>query len=642
MNASLRLLIFVCLVALAAGLVGMPARADESAPGSADQQQSHTLYIPGVHKIGDATLLTPTPTVTPTATSTARPTATMTPSPRPSANPTPTPTGSPTPTPPPSAIDLFISGLEVTQGMQTEQNTIGLVAGRTTVLRAYARTTGSTAVEGVSLSIAASRNGVALAGSPLIVGPLPVSPSPSRGVFVSTFNATLPAAWSSGRVMLTVVVDSAQVVAEANETNNALDLTLDFIPIQPLDVMIVPVRYTHTPNGQTYPAPISDTISGVIGRLFPVPAVNIAWHAPIDFVGDLSGSSAWGTLLDRVTALRQSEVGSSSPRVYYGLVPIQNGTGRWFTSGIAGIGWLGGYRASVGLDLSGTSAGLIAAHEIGHNLGRRHAPCGNPSGVDPNYPYPDGSIGQFGLDVVTLRVWSPVAPDNAKDLMSYCGPAWISDYTYAALLGALGSAAQAQVAAPPQSGVLVRVELPEGSPPLIRPIYALSGVVPDAPAASEYAIRLIGPAGAVVLAQTVAVLEATAHTRYARNAFGHFQADPAHPGFSPPLRAIHAIVPRPQLPVARVQVWRGDVLIGERPIGPPPDGRPGVISGPDADGVLRWEDVGRPALVRASTDGGASWTTLAVDVVAGELQLDPAGPTFAGATFEVVLADVIR
>ena len=32
-------------------------------------------------------------------------------------------------------------------------------------------------------------------------------------------------------------------------------------------------------------------------------------------------------------------------------------------------------------------------HEVGHNLSLRHAPCGDPSNPDPNYPYANATMG---------------------------------------------------------------------------------------------------------------------------------------------------------------------------------------------------------------------------------------------------------
>jgi hypothetical protein len=70
------------------------------------------------------------------------------------------------------------------------------------------------------------------------------------------------------------------------------------------------------------------------------------------------------------------------------------------------------------------------AHEIGHNHGRNHAPCGNPSGVDTAYPYTGGLIGVMGYDDRTQSL----RPTSNSDIMGYCSNKWISDYTYRALI----------------------------------------------------------------------------------------------------------------------------------------------------------------------------------------------------------------
>ena len=72
------------------------------------------------------------------------------------------------------------------------------------------------------------------------------------------------------------------------------------------------------------------------------------------------------------------------------------------------------------------------AHELGHNLSLRHAPCGGAGGPDPGYPYDDGSIGAWGYD---YRGDSLIDKDEAKDLMTYCPPEWVSDYHFTNAFG---------------------------------------------------------------------------------------------------------------------------------------------------------------------------------------------------------------
>ena len=101
------------------------------------------------------------------------------------------------------------------------------------------------------------------------------------------------------------------------------------------------------------------------------------------------------------------------------------------------------------------AASFTVAHELGHNLGIRHAPCGDPAGVDPDYPYPNARLGHPGYDYVDHRM---PAPNTHYDLMSYCSPRWISDYNFRLMLSwrlAAEPMAVAMAAAPSQPGLLV-------------------------------------------------------------------------------------------------------------------------------------------------------------------------------------------
>jgi hypothetical protein len=124
-----------------------------------------------------------------------------------------------------------------------------------------------------------------------------------------------------------------------------------------------------------------------------------------------------------LTAKRSADIagGGPSDRYYFGAVHTT------YNSGVAGLGWIGA-PAAIGWDVSGSFPSVLA-HEEGHNFNDLHSPCGNPSGPDPNYPYPGAIIGVPGWDVFA-------ASNNLKgssayvDIMSYCSPVWISDYVY--------------------------------------------------------------------------------------------------------------------------------------------------------------------------------------------------------------------
>jgi hypothetical protein len=73
---------------------------------------------------------------------------------------------------------------------------------------------------------------------------------------------------------------------------------------------------------------------------------------------------------------------------------------------------------------------MIHAHEVGHNQGLDHAPCGGAAGPHiPGYPYPECRLGSQGYGVLdgSLRL-----EEYSYDYMSYAiGNQWTSDFTYA-------------------------------------------------------------------------------------------------------------------------------------------------------------------------------------------------------------------
>jgi hypothetical protein len=276
--------------------------------------------------------------------------------------------------------------------------------------------------------VEAMRDGISL-GS-ISVGPKAVASQSLADDLDSTFNVDLPQDWLVGEVTITATVEQVDTAPEVNEKNNSRSSDFVFHEVPPLNLTIVPILYTDTLTEQTFSEAAHDPVSRWLLSAFPVSDVVVSFHAPITFSGDLRRGAEWSRLLGELTSLWAAEVGPESPHVYYGLVPNSApGGGSWFSGGISGLGWVG-QRVSVGLDF-GDATGENAGHEIGHNLGRKHAPCGNPGSVDPHFPYPNASIGVYGVDTSEEIL---LDPDQTHDVMSYCGPEWVSDYTYEGLL----------------------------------------------------------------------------------------------------------------------------------------------------------------------------------------------------------------
>jgi hypothetical protein len=105
---------------------------------------------------------------------------------------------------------------------------------------------------------------------------------------------------------------------------------------------------------------------------------------------------------------------------------------------IAGIGYIPGSTASAASARAALGIGYLPqalntiAHELGHNHGLNHSPGCNASSADAKFPYVTNGVAHIGW-----VGWSQQTPDRffdpAKytDLMAYCSPQWVSDYTYA-------------------------------------------------------------------------------------------------------------------------------------------------------------------------------------------------------------------
>lgn len=169
---------------------------------------------------------------------------------------------------------------------------------------------------------------------------------------------------------------------------------------------------------------------------YPTPNVEIVVHEPVDHEGRFEANgTGWSQLLNKTCSLRLTERAAPN-HYYYGIIKPADGLGEFCGQGcVLGLAYLGQSatddftRCGIGLGFTGNTAAETAIHELGHALGRPHAPCGGPDGVDPDFPHSGGIIGVWGYEPPRQRLHPP----NTRDFMGYCSPMWISDYTYVGL-----------------------------------------------------------------------------------------------------------------------------------------------------------------------------------------------------------------
>ena len=233
--------------------------------------------------------------------------------------------------------------------------------------------------------------------------------------------------------------------------------------------------------------PHGHELLGDVRTLLPIGDLAITAHAPVYAVDPNPHR-----LLAQVEAMRLLEGG---PGHWMGLFTLQLHTvGRTRRLWPGGVGYVPG-RASVSLDRAG-----IMAHELGHNLGLWHAPCGNPRGPDPLFPSATARIGSWGYDFGRTALVAP----TAYDLMSYCkDPLWISDYHFNKALehrltGDRSTAATLVTLTEPVRSLLVWGGRDQDGVPYLDPVFVVDATPSIPSAGGAYTIEGAGADGTLL------------------------------------------------------------------------------------------------------------------------------------------------
>jgi hypothetical protein len=533
------------------------------------------------------------------------------------------------------ALAISIDAVQINQSMQDAEGSLPAVAGRPGLLRIVLRADRAN-VETPDVRVRLFRDGVQQWERILPARVVGVPTDPALWVENQTWNVALTADEVQPGIAIEALADPQQAINLADREATRFPrgsgvAPLDVRELAPLELRFI--RIQASSNGGVV-ANISsnslDAFASSTRKWLPVGGLQASLRSAI-FVTDLNLTNE-DNIRQLLSDLRTLRLAEATGREYFhGIMPAISGLP------VAGMAYLvltpGNLSARVGLSYDrATDAADTVAHELGHNMGRRHAPCNDPEDIDPNFPYADGGIGQAGYDI-DARILR--GPGGIWDFMGYCRPRWISDYNYAAILDWRRSDPTAfqpvpgepdplaDVLGEPGPGVLIWGRVSEGGVEL-NPVFSIEArpVLPDAEGA--HTVRGFAADGSLLF-----------DLSFAGDAVPH-ASDPSerHFGFFVPLSP--AQIDRLQ----RVELVSPHGVAEQASVGELTAAAPRSVVNEErlADGGLRlrWDAASRPmAMVRDRSSGAVLGIGRS-----GELRFS--AEALAGAMPEVLLSDGVR
>lgn len=315
----------------------------------------------------------------------------------------------------PPRVELQVEGLRMTQSVQRyEGEPVPLVAGRDGLLRVFL-VAGQENPYSPEIQVKLFHERTLVETITASSGRT-IPTDPGVGELIDSWNAVIPGGLVQPNLSVLIQPDPEDDIPLTQFPADGEPLPLDVRDTPPLRLTMIPVEVSATDETGDVDEDNLDTYLEQPRDLFPISSYDTDVHAT--YTTDIEPGEGFASdLLPEIEALRMAE---GSDRHYYGVFSSS------VDRSLSGFGYIPG-KAAVGVEESSS----ILAHELGHNFNQLHTPCGDPANIDPDYPYLNADIGKYGVDVDQLALRPP---GEWKDLMSYCGPEWISDYTYTRIL----------------------------------------------------------------------------------------------------------------------------------------------------------------------------------------------------------------
>jgi len=322
--------------------------------------------------------------------------------------------------------NLSILGVEVVQSVQRSDNSVRLVAGQRTAVRVFVDSgirngfnsgAGANELAGIQVTVLARPIG----GGPTFVcnGPWSLTvhakPAVDRNAIGDSFTFDVPVAACSGSVRFEVTARIPVGIGSIATSTVSSAVQIDFHPKATQELL--PILITDSVNPNPTPT-FAEYLANLAGprELQPFTDTGFQVNPPLSWstgILNLRNGFGWSMMLTRITTTMFLFPNTPVGGIRTGVV-ANDGAYTWGGLAVPPI------AVTVPSLICQINSAQTFAHELGHTYGLMHVNCGGPAGpYDARLPL---STDEPGIDVRNRSL----IPSGSNELMSYCGPQWVS------------------------------------------------------------------------------------------------------------------------------------------------------------------------------------------------------------------------